>query len=185
RRGDAEGQARGRRPQRPRQRAGLERRSGDRAAAGVRADVESAGRGDRHAAGGVAADDDLFCRCDDERQGSGSGEGADQGTDRRARGSYQKGKGPGPRWGGGGAGRPRGMGAGAGLLVPRGAARAAETDARTPTAMKAAVDELAPPFERANGHVLRITYGPSGGLARRLNARRPISSSWTARRSTS
>src|SRR5262249_14761866 len=37
------------------------------------------------------------------------------------------------------------------------------------TAMKAAVDELAPPFERANGHVLRITYGPSGGLARRLN----------------
>src|SRR6266702_348700 len=38
------------------------------------------------------------------------------------------------------------------------------------TAMKAAVDELAPPFERANGDVLRITYGPSGGLARRLNA---------------
>ena len=37
------------------------------------------------------------------------------------------------------------------------------------TAMKAAVDELAPPFEHANGHVLRITYGPSGGLARRLN----------------
>ena len=38
------------------------------------------------------------------------------------------------------------------------------------TAIKAATDELLPPFERANGHVLRITYGPSGGLARRLNA---------------
>ena len=37
------------------------------------------------------------------------------------------------------------------------------------TAMKAAIDELAPPFERANGHVLRIIYGPSGGLARRFN----------------
>jgi molybdate transport system substrate-binding protein len=38
------------------------------------------------------------------------------------------------------------------------------------TAMRAAVDEPAPPFELASGHVLRITYGPSGGLARRLNA---------------
>ena len=47
---------------------------------------------------------------------------------------------------------------------------AAEIDAMITTAMKAAVDELAPPFERASGHVLRITYGPSGGLARRLNA---------------
>ena len=51
-----------------------------------------------------------------------------------------------------------------------GSAHAAEIDAMITTAMKAAVDELAPPFERANGHVLRITYGPSGGLARRLNA---------------
>src|SRR5262249_14977208 len=54
-----------------------------------------------------------------------------------------------------------------------GGAEACETDAMTPPAMKAAVDELAPPFERANGHVLRITYGPSGGLARRLNAGEP------------
>src|SRR5262245_38448809 len=75
---------------------------------------------------------------------------------------------------------------GIGIAVRKGAPKPdVEIDALITTAMKAAVDELAPPFERANGQVLRITYGPSGGLARRLNARRPISSSWTARRSTS
>jgi molybdate transport system substrate-binding protein len=58
----------------------------------------------------------------------------------------------------------------AALIVTTGSAHAAEIDAMITTAMKAAVDELAPPFERASGHVLRITYGPSGGLARRLNA---------------
>src|SRR5262249_31994517 len=58
-------------------------------------------------------------------------------------------------------------------LAPGASGQAAETDARIPPAMKAAVDELAPPFERASGHVLRITYGPSGGLARRLNAGEP------------
>ena len=62
-------------PERTRQRARLERRSRDRAAAGVRADVESRGRGDRHAAGGVAADYDLFCRGDDERRADGAREG--------------------------------------------------------------------------------------------------------------
>jgi molybdate transport system substrate-binding protein len=41
------------------------------------------------------------------------------------------------------------------------------------TAMKAAIEELAPPFERASGHVLRVIYGPSGGLARRLNCSEP------------
>ena len=81
--------------------------------------------------------------------------------------------------------RIRAIAAAAALIVATGSTHGAEIDAMITTAMKAAVDELAPPFERANGHVLRITYGPSGGLARRLNARRPISSSWTARRSTS
>ena len=57
-------------------------------AAGFRADVESRGRGDRHAAGGVAADYDLFCRGDDERQRSRSGEGADHGTDRAVCGTH-------------------------------------------------------------------------------------------------
>src|SRR4029077_15068469 len=60
--------------------------------------------------------------------------------------------------------------AAAALIVSTGLAHAAEIDAMITTAMKAAVDELEPPFERASGHVLRITYGPSGGLARRLNA---------------
>ncbi len=66
--------------------------------------------------------------------------------------------------------RTRAIAAAAVLIVTASAAHAAEIDAMITTAMKAAVDELAPPFERANGDVLRITYGPSGGLARRLNA---------------
>src|SRR5262249_57715747 len=64
-------------------------------------------------------------------------------------------------------------GAGVAWIGPGGGGHAAGIDARTPPAMKAAVEELAPPFERASGHVLRITYGPSGGLARRLNAGEP------------
>jgi molybdate transport system substrate-binding protein len=56
----------------------------------------------------------------------------------------------------------------AALMVAAGAAPAAEIDAMITTAMKDAVDELAPPFQQANGHVLRIVYGPSGGLARRF-----------------
>jgi molybdate transport system substrate-binding protein len=43
-------------------------------------------------------------------------------------------------------------------------------DAMISTAMKAAIEELAPPFERTSGHTLRATYGPSGGLARRFNS---------------
>src|SRR5262249_57773252 len=151
-------------------RACLERRRGEGAPAADRADGESADRGDRHAAGGVAADDDLFCRCDDERQGSGSGEGADQGTDRAVRGSHLQGKGTRSRMVGGSVMRTRAIAAAAALIVTTGAAHAAEIDAMITTAIKAAVDELAPPFERANGHVLRITYGPSGGVARRLHA---------------
>jgi len=63
----------------------------------------------------------------------------------------------------------RAIAAAAALIVTTGSAHAAEIDAMITTAMKAAVDELAPPFEHASGHMLRITYGPSGGLARRLN----------------
>jgi molybdate transport system substrate-binding protein len=47
-------------------------------------------------------------------------------------------------------------------------APAAEIDALITTAMKAAVDELVPSFERANGHNVRVSYGPSGGIARRF-----------------
>jgi molybdate transport system substrate-binding protein len=55
------------------------------------------------------------------------------------------------------------------LIVATAPARAAEIDAMITTAMGAAIEELAPAFERASGHTLRIVYGPSGGLARRLN----------------
>jgi molybdate transport system substrate-binding protein len=54
------------------------------------------------------------------------------------------------------------------LLATSPAARAAEIEAMITTAMEAAVEQLAPPFERASGHTLRVVYGPSGGLARRL-----------------
>jgi len=47
-------------------------------------------------------------------------------------------------------------------------AGAAEMRVLITTAMKAAIDELAPAFERASGHTLRITYGPSGALAKRV-----------------
>jgi molybdate transport system substrate-binding protein len=58
----------------------------------------------------------------------------------------------------------------AALIISTAPARAAEVDAMITTAMKAAVDELVPSFERASGNTLRIVYGPSGGLARRLNS---------------
>src|SRR5215468_11477271 len=57
----------------------------------------------------------------------------------------------------------------AALIVAAAPIEAAEIDAMITTAMKAAIEELAPPFERASGHALRVVYGPSGGLARRLN----------------
>src|SRR5262245_11352736 len=47
-------------------------------------------------------------------------------------------------------------------------ARAAEVKVLITTAMKAAIDELGPGFEKASGHTLRITYGPSGALAKRI-----------------
>ena len=56
----------------------------------------------------------------------------------------------------------------AALLAAAGPAPAGEIDALITTAMKAAVDELVPQFERANGHTVRVSYGPSGGIARRL-----------------
>ncbi|MFL5046507.1 MAG: molybdate ABC transporter substrate-binding protein [Xanthobacteraceae bacterium] len=58
--------------------------------------------------------------------------------------------------------------AAAALLAATGSAPAVEIDALVTTAMKAAVDELVPPFERANGHNVRVSYGPSGGVARRF-----------------
>ena len=54
------------------------------------------------------------------------------------------------------------------LLVANAAAGAAEIKALITTAMHAAVVELVPPFERASGHKVTVSYDPSGGLAQRL-----------------
>jgi molybdate transport system substrate-binding protein len=58
-------------------------------------------------------------------------------------------------------------------LAACGAARAADIDAMMSTAMKAAFDELLPQFERANGHTVRVTYGPSGALLKRFDSGEP------------
>jgi len=68
------------------------------------------------------------------------------------------------------------LGAGAlaaALLVAAAPVRAAEMNAMITTAMAAAIEQLGPPFERAHGDTLHIVYGPSGGLARRLNGGEP------------
>src|SRR5436305_300770 len=54
------------------------------------------------------------------------------------------------------------------LLVATGTASAAEIKALITTAMAAAIVELVPPFERATGNKVIVSYDPSGGLARRL-----------------
>jgi molybdate transport system substrate-binding protein len=60
------------------------------------------------------------------------------------------------------------------LAVTVGAAGAAEIDAMITDAMRAAVEQLAPSFEHDGGHALHIIYGPSGGLARRLDGSVPV-----------
>src|SRR5258707_1018136 len=54
------------------------------------------------------------------------------------------------------------------LLVATGTASGAEIKALITTAMEAPIVELVPPFERATGHKVIVSYDPSGGLARRL-----------------
>ena len=54
------------------------------------------------------------------------------------------------------------------LLVANGTASAAEIKTLITTAMEAAIVVLVPPFERATGHKVTVSYDPSGGLARRL-----------------
>ena len=54
------------------------------------------------------------------------------------------------------------------LLAVTQTANAADVDALITTAMKAAIDELTPSFERATGNTLHAAYGPSGGVARRF-----------------
>jgi molybdate transport system substrate-binding protein len=59
------------------------------------------------------------------------------------------------------------------VLFATGTVQAAEIDGMMTTAMKAAFDELLPPFERANGHVVKVIYGPSGALLRHFNGGEP------------
>src|SRR6266849_2713155 len=60
------------------------------------------------------------------------------------------------------------------LLAAAGTAQAAEIDAFISTAIKAATDELLPPFERANGHTIRASYAPSGALIPRFVSGEPV-----------
>jgi molybdate transport system substrate-binding protein len=54
------------------------------------------------------------------------------------------------------------------VVAIAGGAHAAEMKVLITTAMKAAIDELGPAFEKTAGDKLRITYGPSGALAKRI-----------------
>src|SRR5438132_13123914 len=54
------------------------------------------------------------------------------------------------------------------------AAGAAEINAFISTAIKAVTDELLPPFERANGHIIRASYAPSGALIPRFDQGEPV-----------
>src|SRR5213595_1546615 len=60
------------------------------------------------------------------------------------------------------------------LLAATGVVRAAEINAFISTAIKAATDELLPPFERANGYVIRASYAPSGALIPRFERGEPV-----------
>jgi len=60
------------------------------------------------------------------------------------------------------------------LLATTTAARAAEINAFVSTAIKAVTDVLLPPFEHANGHVIRASYAPSGALLPRFERGEPV-----------
>ena len=60
------------------------------------------------------------------------------------------------------------------MLAATATAHAAEINAFISTAIKAATDELLPPFERANGHTVRATYAPSGALIPRFDRGEPV-----------
>src|SRR5882724_1295605 len=60
------------------------------------------------------------------------------------------------------------------LLAAAAPARAAEINAFVSTAIKAATDEVLPPFERANGHTIHASYAPSGALIPRFERGEPV-----------
>jgi molybdate transport system substrate-binding protein len=59
------------------------------------------------------------------------------------------------------------------LIGATASAQAAEIQALITTAMKAAIDELVPKFERDTGNTVAVSYGPSGGISRRFIAGEP------------
>ena len=60
------------------------------------------------------------------------------------------------------------------LSAAAGLAQAAEINAFVSTAIKAATDELLPPFERVNSHTIRASYAPSGALIPRFERGEPV-----------
>src|SRR5258707_3129749 len=60
------------------------------------------------------------------------------------------------------------------MLAATATAHAAEINAFISTAIKAATDEILPPFERANGHTIRASYAPSGALLPRFLRGEPV-----------
>ena len=60
------------------------------------------------------------------------------------------------------------------MLAATAPAHTAEINAFISTALKAATDELLPPFERANGHTIRASYAPSGALIPRFERGEPV-----------
>jgi molybdate transport system substrate-binding protein len=60
------------------------------------------------------------------------------------------------------------------MLAATATAHSAEINAFISTAIKAATDELLPPFERANGHTIRASYAPSGALIPRFDRGEPV-----------
>src|SRR3984885_5879823 len=56
----------------------------------------------------------------------------------------------------------------AAVLIGAAPAQAAEIEALITTAMEAVIVEIVPSFERDTGHAVRVSYGPSGGIARRF-----------------
>jgi molybdate transport system substrate-binding protein len=59
------------------------------------------------------------------------------------------------------------------LLGATVSAQAAEIHALITTAMKAAIDDLVPKFERDTGNTVAVSFGPSGGIARRFTGGEP------------
>src|SRR5499433_3269244 len=60
------------------------------------------------------------------------------------------------------------------MLAATATSHSAEINAFISTAIKAATDELLPPFERANGHTIRASYAPSGALIPRFDRGEPV-----------